>query len=547
MEARQIHLKDGKKEYFISLDDVLFVKASGNYCDFYLTQHTVYNTIRIQIGQLWELIKDLQPVKSHTLEKIGRSYIINLKYLQYANPKKKVIILYTDKAVELKGIPQKAVKSLLTLLSKEKRQEVLRSEFVEQKVLTIPVEELNEEHLKSNGFEYVDLGLPSGTLWATENLNEGRLPEFFAWGELYPSEDYDWREYIHYDDEGKKPVRNPADPATSILLPEYDAARQARGGGWRLPTPEECEELAKECILTWCKIDERKAGMLLTGPNGNRIFLPANGMMQGLVHKDFKDTCCYWTSKKAACGYAVAMKFWDSFQYSEGLVTHNEDACWGLSIRPVISKEDICENNKKKRRMLIVRDFFPEEEEMSMQIFDAKMDGWIIKDTILPLEPDIALKRLSFICERFKPDAIIGIKTSCFFVKQMSDYKRFLWNPYYRMSDTLKEEMQNQLEYEVKSDELSVTEEMIQQYEQLEKQLSLQKVEGECWVIADIDNIDDSDNRYEDCEFVEPVELKSLASWRSVYMFPLINEIVNGTYKDEIGKLTPYGRKFNLY
>lgn len=528
------------------MDDILFVKADGNYCDLYLTTQTAYNTVRIQIGQLWKLIEEVKPANSHSLARIGRSYIINLKYLQFADPKKKTITLYTNKAVELKDVPHEAVKSLLLLLSKEKRQEVLCSEFVEQKVLTVPVEEINEEHLISGGFEYVDLGLPSGTLWATENLNEGRLPEFFAWGELYPSEDYDWREYIHYDDEGKKPVRNPADPATSILLPEYDAARQARGGGWRIPTPEECEELTKECILTWCKIDERKAGMLVTGPNGNRIFLPAYGMMHGTELREFGETCCYWTSKGATYGQAAIMRIHEGSHYLKGAESFMDECC-GLSIRPVISKEDVCEEDKTLKRMLVVGDYFAEDEDVPMQMPITKKDGWTIEDNTLPLEPEQAMKKLTDVCDRFKPDAIVGIRTSCFFVKQMSVYKRFLWDPYYKMTDALNNYIEYQLESEVKPDERTVSEEMIKQYEQQEAQLSLQKVKGECWVIADIDSIDDSDDQYENCEFVEPVELKSLASWRSVYMFPLINEVVNGTYKDEKGKLTPYSKKFNLY
>lgn len=545
MEAKQIHLKDGKKEYFISIDNVLFVKAGGNYCDVYLTQHIIYKTIRIQIGQLWNLIEGVKPANNHTLARIGRSYIINLKYLQYTDPKKKVIKLYTDKAVEL-IVPREAIKSLLMLLSKDKRREVLRSEYFEEKVLTIPVEELNEEHQKSNGFEYVDLGLPSGTLWATENLNEGGLPEFFAWGELYPSEDYDWREYIHYDEEGKKPVRNPADPATSILLPEFDAARQARGGGWRLPTSEECEELARECILSWCKIDDRKSGMLVTGPNGNRIFLSANGIMEGTELKEYGETCCYWTSKGAKYGRAVVMRFYDGFQYIEGSDSF-KNACCGLSIRPVISKEYVCEEDKTLKRMLVVGDFFATDDDALMPSPMIKLDGWIIKDISLPLEPKHAMGKLTDVCMSYNPDAIVGIRTSCIFVKRMSAYKRFLWEPHCKMTDALNSYMEYQLESEVKSDEWTVSDEMIQHYKKLEAQLSLQKIEGECWVIADIDNIDDNDNQYENCEFVEPVELKSTASWRSAYMFPLINEVVNGTYKDEMGKLTPYGKKFNLY
>ena len=51
-----------------------------------------------------------------------------------------------------------------------------------------------EEH------EYVDLGLPSGTLWATCNVGANSPEEFgyfFAWGETQPKEDYSWDTYIY--------------------------------------------------------------------------------------------------------------------------------------------------------------------------------------------------------------------------------------------------------------------------------------------------------------------------------------------------------------
>ena len=166
MEARQIHIRDGKKEYYLSVDDILFAitsEGSGNYCDIYLIQHTLYKTIRIQLGQLWKLIEDLKPTNCHTLARIGRSHIVNLKYLQLADPKKRTITLHTDKDVVLNKVPLAAVKSLLMLLSIDKRRKVL-SVYSQRMKLMVPVENLNEEHLTIDGREYIDLGLPSGRL-----------------------------------------------------------------------------------------------------------------------------------------------------------------------------------------------------------------------------------------------------------------------------------------------------------------------------------------------------------------------------------------------
>ena len=51
---------------------------------------------------------------------------------------------------------------------------------------------------KENYVEYVDLGLPSGTLWATCNLGASSPEEYgdyYAWGETEQKDYYDWDTY----------------------------------------------------------------------------------------------------------------------------------------------------------------------------------------------------------------------------------------------------------------------------------------------------------------------------------------------------------------
>ena len=168
METQQIHIKDAKKEYFIQPNDILFVKADGNYCDIYLTTQTVYNTVRIQIGQLWSMIEELKPT-SENVQRVGRSHIINLNYLQYADPQARTITLLKDKEVVLDNVSRDGIKALLQTLSQKRRKEVL-TPYLVQMQLSVPVDELNDERLTENGHEYVDLGLPSGTLWSARSM-----------------------------------------------------------------------------------------------------------------------------------------------------------------------------------------------------------------------------------------------------------------------------------------------------------------------------------------------------------------------------------------
>ena len=93
-----------------------------------------------------------------------------------------------------------------------------------------------------NGHEWVDLGLRSGTLWATENIKlydqSIYFSTYFAWGETSPKEAYQLDNYTYSD----KPV---------ILPTNADAATVNWGEGWRMPTKSEFEELLKKCTRTW--------------------------------------------------------------------------------------------------------------------------------------------------------------------------------------------------------------------------------------------------------------------------------------------------------
>lgn len=124
--------------------------------------------------------------------------------------------------------------------------------------------------------EYVDLGLPSGTLWATTNL-----PGYFAWGETSPTEQYNWYYYKWCKGENKTFTKYCTNreygykgftDGKDDLDPEDDAAYVNWGPSWRMPTISQWNELINKCTWEWTG-----SGQLVTGPNGNTIYLSANG------------------------------------------------------------------------------------------------------------------------------------------------------------------------------------------------------------------------------------------------------------------------------
>ena len=125
--------------------------------------------------------------------------------------------------------------------------------------------------------EYVDLGL--SVKWATFNVGASKpedYGDYFAWGETEPKETYSWATYKWCNGTQNTITKyNTADGKT-ILEPADDAAQVNWGGKWRMPTKEECQELLDKC--TW-KEETRNGinGHIVTGPNGNSIFIPTTG------------------------------------------------------------------------------------------------------------------------------------------------------------------------------------------------------------------------------------------------------------------------------
>ena len=143
-----------------------------------------------------------------------------------------------------------------------------------------------------NDHDYVDLGLPSGTLWATCNVGadypEG-YGDCFAWGETQPKNVYNWSTYQYCHGSSSTLMKYCNNPSygyngfidnLSALLPEDDAATANWGDDWRMPTKEEWQELYVITTCTWTT-QNGVDGRLFTAPNGNTLFLPAAGYRSG--------------------------------------------------------------------------------------------------------------------------------------------------------------------------------------------------------------------------------------------------------------------------
>ncbi len=181
-----------------------------------------------------------------------------------------------------------------------------------------------------NGHEYVDLGL--SVKWAT--MNVGALkPEgyghYFAWGEIYSKTDYSWATYKDSPSGDGESFTKYAEDKKNTLDPEDDVAHVKWGGNWRMPTKVEQDELRTKCTWTWTTKNGVN-GRMVTGPNGNAIFLPAagyrtNGLLFNGREGDYWSSNLYRSSVDVSCMYLSSnLTKW---------YTHSK--YYGQSVRPV--------------------------------------------------------------------------------------------------------------------------------------------------------------------------------------------------------------------
>ena len=149
------------------------------------------------------------------------------------------------------------------------------------------------KEFNNNGFEYVDLGLPSGTLWATQNVGASKPSDyglFFQWGDTsgYTANQvgngegqkkFDWADYKwNPSGDGKTFTKYNKTDNKKVLELEDDAAHVHMGGTWHMPTPEQIDELTANTTSTWTAQDGVNGRLFTSKKDSSKsIFIPAAG------------------------------------------------------------------------------------------------------------------------------------------------------------------------------------------------------------------------------------------------------------------------------
>lgn len=193
---------------------------------------------------------------------------------------------------------------------------------------------------KENKYEFVDLGLPSGTLWATCNVGSSDVLDpggFFAWGELKEKDVYNENTY-NYD---KKYL-------------DKDFAKSLIGSNCRIPTKEDFEELYKYCKYIILRHNDIKV-MSFTPKNCRKknkptIMFPLCGYkltstvpvfgykpMTSTLRMEGETTLLWTINYSEEFGKAKCVKLGYGFNDME---IKNIHTYWGCNLRPIKNKDD---------------------------------------------------------------------------------------------------------------------------------------------------------------------------------------------------------------
>lgn len=180
----------------------------------------------------------------------------------------------------------------------------------------------------------VDLGL--SVKWAGCNVGAD-VPEeygdYFAWGETETKSSYTESNSVTYGLSTSELESRGIIGADGQLAPAYDAATVNWGDDWRMPTLDEMKELIDRCTWEWTSVNGVN-GRLVTGPNGNSIFLPAAGYRSSTSLGFAGSFGYYWFATPSSYSVgAYCLSFYSDHYYRNGIGRYE-----GQVVRPVSEK-----------------------------------------------------------------------------------------------------------------------------------------------------------------------------------------------------------------
>ena len=188
---------------------------------------------------------------------------------------------------------------------------------------------------KENYVESVDLGLPSGTIWASCNLGASSQEEcgdYYAWGETEQKDKYYWETYKFGDMDNLTKYNR--EDGEIILNMEDDAAHVILGGKWHIPTKDQFKELFDNTTNEDSELNGVKGRLFTSKINDNTLFFPYSGSKRSSSIIGEGHWSYYWSSSIDDLYYATVI--YSNFKVSK---FDSGNRCNGYSVRGVLDKK----------------------------------------------------------------------------------------------------------------------------------------------------------------------------------------------------------------
>ena len=202
----------------------------------------------------------------------------------------------------------------------------------------------NNKKINNNGFNFVDLGLPSGTKWATMNVGASKPSDsglYFQWGDTIGcraeqvgkgkgKKAFIWADYKWNASKGFTKYNTAGE---SLKLAD-DAANANMGGDWHMPTPKQIAELLNNTSNKWTTLDGVRGRLFTSKKDGTKsIFIPAAGYASNGSLNLVGSEADVWSSSLNAIGVSIGRYL--GFN-SGGIYLGSGYRYYGFSVRGVI-------------------------------------------------------------------------------------------------------------------------------------------------------------------------------------------------------------------
>ena len=226
--------------------------------------------------------------------------------------------------------------------------------------VTAYIDKLYDISTLNNNHDYVDLDLPSGTLWAKRNIGAKDVTDYglyFAWGETLGYDNgtehsFNGSNYKYGDGSanltGSKMTKYNSSDDLTVLKDEDDAARMYLGGKWHMPTEAQVQELLNNQYVTRTaaavEVDGVEVnGILFTSVSNNKtLFIPAAGAYDGSTNNYVGTHITFLTNEKSSYDGTYGKtdcKYFDGNFNTSNFQVSSVPRWYGIPVRAVVAEQ----------------------------------------------------------------------------------------------------------------------------------------------------------------------------------------------------------------